>query len=125
MNARDENLYRLSRLGLSMGGVETVLRALPAIQRAHEAECCAWPEATVRAFTKRGDHAFLRVCATIHEEAGPYNVVRQTDPRGACVQVYGAADNVETVEPFLRLGAEGFTASAMKRIERYSNAVRE
>lgn len=118
MSNRDELVYRLARLGVRLNEVRTVLRALPAIQRAHEAEC-SLPDSG--RWTAAGDRAWNRLVtalAGVLVEGRPCRVVRQTDPRGACVSVYAPGTNVESGEPMLRLGAEGFTSAAMDRLAR-------
>lgn len=121
MSERDEMVYAMARLGVRLSEVATVLRCLPTLQRGHEAECCAWRPETVAAFSERADRAWDRIAtalAGVLVNGRPVRVVRQRDPRGAAVQVYRWADNVDSAEPVLRLGMAGFTAGQMERIER-------
>lgn len=125
MNDRETAVYDLARLGLTPSDVATVLRALPAIQRAHEAECCAWPEDVVSFYSKRGDSAFRRACAVLETVNVPGcaipRVLRQRDPRGCTVALYRMQDDPGSAEPFLRLGVTGFTASQMERMDRLNS----
>lgn len=113
MNTREQNVYTLARLGIGMDTIDRINRALPAIQRAHEAEC-NWPEAVAAPFVKAGDAAFRRVCGLM-ESAGfggrPMRVLRQRDPRGCTVACYRMEDDPMTAEPVARLSGDGFTAA--------------
>lgn len=120
MNDREYTTYALAKRGGSTWLVGVALRALPAIQRGHEAACIAWPEDMVEAFTKRGDAAFDRLRAAMVEEkiAGHSRIRHQNDPRGCTVEVYAEGVDMESAEPILRLGAPGFTAAELKRLDR-------
>ena len=120
MNNRERNVYTLARLGIGADTIDRVNRALPAIQRAHEAEC-NWSESLAAPFVKAGDAAFRRICGLL-EGAGfggrPLRVLRQRDPRGCTVACYRMEDDPTTAEPVVRLSGDGFTAAHMGRIDR-------
>ena len=109
MNNREQNVYTLARLGIGADTIARVNRALPAIQRAHEAEC-NWPESVAAPFVKAGDAAWARLCRSLSGWQHGFTVARQGDPRGACVVL--TVDGVEH-----RLAGDGFTAAQVERID--------
>lgn len=119
MNSREHNVYTLARLGICADTIDKINRALPAIQRAHEAEC-NWPESVAAPFVKAGDATFRRIVGLL-EGAGfggrPMRVLRQRDPRGCTIACYRMDDDPMTAEPAVRLSGNGFTASQMERID--------
>lgn len=119
MNYREEQVYDLARMGFTRWTVRAILRDLPAIQRANEAEC-SWNEDVSYPFTKRGDEAFDRVARMIGASTGLL-AIRQTDPRGACVEVFDTAKQGPGAEPLLRLGAPGFTTKQFERIDSFAS----
>ena len=120
MRDREETVYDLARLGLTRYDVERVLRELPAIQRAHES-ACNWPDDAF-GFEKRGDAAFRRIAGVLENATLPGaeipRVLRQRDPRGCTVALYRMKDDPMVAEPFLRLGAPGFTTAELLRLDR-------
>ena len=106
-----ETTYTLARLGVGLPAIEAVIRNLPAIQRAHEAEC-SWPDPIASAYAKAGDRAWARLCRAMERWQSGFTLARQGDPRGACVIL--TVDGVEH-----RLGAPGFTLAQVGRLDEY------
>lgn len=121
MSDRDHTIHTLARFGVTLTNAQKAAAALPAIQRAHEAACMAWRPETVAHFERAGSKAFERLkkaCADARLYGRALVPVRQTDPRGCAVELYRIGDNQESCEPYARLGATGFSTSALERIDR-------
>ena len=116
MRDREHTIYTLARLGVGVYHVEQVLRALPTIQRAHEA-ACNWPEPVSGPFVKRGESAMKRVRAILTSYPTIARVAEQGDPRGCAIEVYPKDER----DP-ARLGAPGFTLGQMRRIDAYADS---
>jgi hypothetical protein len=124
MTDRERTIYDLARLGMSAYYIELVLRDLPAIQRAHEAECMAWPQEMIDAWSKRGDRAFARVVDALSQLRPVPVLRRQRDPRGCVIEIHAHGTSVDAAdrgEPMLRIGYPGFTAREIERLDRYAD----